>query len=78
MVPNRSRFDDSHVGVLLTDGGDVVSIGGGNVLGSSFRVIAGDSPGSSFIGVGGCVFTNFHSYGDSIGRGSVGSGVGSA
>ena len=56
----------------------MVSVGGGNVLDSSFGVTAGDSTGSSFIGVGGRVFTNFRSYGDSICRGSVGLGVGSA
>jgi hypothetical protein len=48
------------------------------VLGSGFRVIAGDSIGSSLIGVVGRVFTNLRSYGDSVGRGSVGSGIGSA
>ena len=55
----------------------MVSAGGGSVLGSSFGVIAGDSIGSSFIGVDGHVVTNFCSYGDSVGRDSVGSGVGS-
>ena len=48
------------------------------MLGSSFRVIMGDSIGSSFIGVVGRVVTNLRLYGDSVGRGSVGSGVGSA
>ena len=47
------------------------------MLGSSFGVIAGDNIGSSFIGVDGRVVTNLRSYGDSVGRGSVGSGVGS-
>ena len=56
----------------------MVSAGGGSVLGSGFGVIAGDSMGSSFIGVVGRVVTNLHSYGDSVGRGSVSSGVGSA
>ena len=78
VVPNRSRFGNFHASVLLTDGGDVMSAGGGSVLGSGFRVIAGDSIGSSFIGVDGHVVTNLRSYGDSVGRGSVGSGVGSA
>ena len=55
-----------------------MSAGGGSVLGSGFGVIAGDSIGSSFIGVVGRVVTNLRSYGDSVGRGSVGSGVGSA
>ena len=48
------------------------------MLGSGFGVIAGDSIGSSFIGVDSRVITNLHSYGDSVVRGSVGSGVGSA
>ena len=48
------------------------------MLGSGFGVIAGDSIGSSFIGVVGRVVMNLRSYGDSIGRGLVGSGVGSA
>ena len=60
------------------DRGDIVSVGGGKVLDSSFGVIAGDSTGSSFIGVGSCVFTNFRLYGDLICHGLVGSGVGSA
>jgi hypothetical protein len=63
---------------LLTDGGGVVLAGGGNVFGFGFGVIAGDSVGSSVIGVDGLVVTNFRSYGDSVGRGSVGSSVGSA
>ena len=48
------------------------------MLGSGFGVIAGDNIGSSFIGVFGHVITNLRSYGDSVCRGSVGSGVGSA
>ena len=48
------------------------------MLGSGFGVVVGDSIGSSFIGVVGRVVTNLRSYGDSVGRGSVGSGVGSA
>ena len=63
---------------MLTDGGDVVSAGGGNALDSGFGVTAGDSIGSSFTGVGGLVVTNLRSYGDSVCRGSVSSGVGSA
>ena len=47
------------------------------MLGSGFGVTAGDNIGSSFIGVVGRVVTNLRSYGDSVGRGSVGSGVGS-
>ena len=46
--------------------------------GSGFGVVAGGCVGSSFIGVEGRVFTNLRSYGDLIGLGSVGSGVGSA
>ena len=38
----------------------------------------GDGTGSSFVGVEGRVFTNLRSYGDLIGLGSLGSGVGSA
>ena len=55
-----------------------MSAGGGSVLGSGFGVISGDNISSSFIGVDGRVFTNLRSYGDSVCRGSVGSGVGSA
>ena len=64
--------------VLLTDGGDVMSAGCRARLGSGFRVIVGDTIGSSFIGVEGLVVMNFRAYGDSIDRGSVSSGVGSA
>ena len=39
VVPNWSHFGNFHASILLTDGGDVVSAGGGNVLGSGFRVI---------------------------------------
>ena len=56
----------------------MVSAGGGNVLDSGFGVTIGDSIGSSFIGVKGRVVTNLRLYGDSVSRGSVGSGVGSA
>jgi hypothetical protein len=45
---------------------------------SGFGVVAGDGLGSSFVGVEGRVLTNLCSYGDSIGLGLVGSGVGSA
>ena len=48
------------------------------MLGSGFGVIAGESIGSSFIGVVGHVITNLRSYGDSVGHGSVSLGVGSA
>ena len=63
---------------MLTDGSDVVSADGGSLLGSGFGVVAGDSIGSSFIGVDGLVFTNFCSYSDLVSHGSVGSRVGSA
>ena len=46
--------------------------------GSGLGVVTGDSVGSSFTGVEGRVFMNLCSYGDLIGLGSVGSGVGSA
>ena len=55
-----------------------MSAGGGSVLELGFGVIAGDNIGSSFIGVDGRVVTNLRSYEDSVCRGSVGSGVGSA
>ena len=55
-----------------------MSAGGGNVLELGFGVITGESIGSSFIGVDGRVVTNLRSYADSVGRGSVSSGVGSA
>ena len=78
VIPNWSCFGNFHASILLTEGGDVVSAGGGSVLGSGFRVVAGDNIGSSFIGVDGRVVTNLRSYGDSVSRGSVSSGVGSA
>ena len=78
VVPNWFCISNVHASVLLTNGGDMVSAGGGIGLDSGFGVVAGDSIGSSFIGVIGLVFTNFCLYGDLVGRGSVGSGVGSA
>ena len=56
----------------------MVSAGGGSRFDSGFRVMAGESIGSSSIGVNGRVFTNFRSYGDSVVLGSVGLGVGLA
>ena len=56
----------------------MMSAGGGIGLDAGFGVTAGDSIGSSFIGVVGLVFTNFCSYGDSVDRGLVSSGVGPA
>ena len=56
----------------------MVSVGSGIVIDFGFRVAAEDSAGSSLVGVGGRLFTNFRSYGDSIGLGLVGSGFGSA
>ena len=78
MVPNRSRVSSLQASVLLTEGGDVMSAGGRAGLDSGFGVVAGDFIGSSFIGVEGLVVMNFRSYGDSVGRGSVSLGVGSA
>ena len=78
VVPNWSRFGNSHAGILLTDGGDVVSTCGDNGFASGFGVVAGDNIGSSLIGVVGRVVTNLRSYGDSVDLGSVGSVVGSA
>ena len=52
--------------------------GNGIVIDFGFGVAAEDKAGSSLVGVGGRVVTNFRSYGDSIGLGLVGSGVGSA
>ena len=56
----------------------MVSAGGGIGLDAGFRVIVGNSIGSSLIGVAGLVVLNLRSYGDSVGRGLVSSGVGSA
>ena len=56
----------------------MVSAGGGSLLELGFGVTAGDNIGLFFMGVEGRVFINLRSYSDSIGRGSVGSGVGSA
>ena len=78
MVLNRFRVSKFQASVLLADGGDVVLVSNNDGFGSSFRVISGNTIGSSFIGVDGLVFTNFCSYSDSISRGSVGSGAGSA
>ena len=56
----------------------MTSVGSGIVNDFGFGVTAEDNAGSSLVGVGGLVFTNFRSYGDSIGLGLVGSGFGSA
>ena len=56
----------------------MVSVGSGIVIDFGFGVVADDSAGSSLVGVGGRAFTNFRSYGDSVGLGLVGSGFGSA
>ena len=56
----------------------MTSVGSGIVIDFVFGVVAEDSVGSSLVGVGGRVFTNFRSYGDSINLGLVGSGFGSA
>ena len=71
-------FDGLHIGVLLTVEGDVVSAGSGIAADFGFGVAAEDSIGSSLVGVGGRVFTNFRSYGDSVSLGLVGSRFGSA
>ena len=55
-----------------------MSTGGGSGFACGFRVVPGDSIGSFFIGVVGCVITNLRSYGDLVKLGLVGSGVGSA
>ena len=65
------------IGVSLTGGGDVVSIGGGNVFDFNFGVIVGNSAGSVSVGIDGRMFTNFCLYGDLISLGLVGSRVGS-
>ena len=78
VVPNRFHVSNFHASVLLTEGGDMLSAGGGIGLGSGFGVLVGNSIGSSFIGVDGLVITNLHSYGNSVGHGLVGLGVGSA
>jgi hypothetical protein len=50
----------------------------GVVVDFNSGVAAEDSTGSLLVGVGDRIFTNFRSYGDSICRGLVGSGVGLA
>ena len=72
------RLDGFHTGVLLTIEGGVTSVGSGIVIDFGFGVATKDNAGSSLVGVGGRVFTNFCSYGDSISLGLVGSGFGSA
>ena len=72
------RLDGFHTGVLPTVEGVVTSVGSGIVSDFGFGVIAEDNTDSSLVGVGGRVFTNFRSYGDSIGLSLVGSGFGSA
>ena len=63
---------------MLVIGDGVIPVSGDIVLDFGFGVTTGDNVGSSLVGVGGHVFTNFHSYGDLISLGSVGSGFGSA
>ena len=74
----RGRSNGFHTDVLLTVEGGVTSVGSGIVIDFGFGVVAEDSIGSSLVGVGGRVFTNFRSYGDSVSLGLVGSGFGSA
>ena len=56
----------------------MTSVSSGIVSDLGFGVVAEDNAGSSLVGVVGRVFTNFCSYGDSIGLGLVGSGFGLA
>ena len=77
VVLNQFHVGKFQASVLLANGGDVVLVSDNDGLGSGFRVILGNTIGSSFIGVDGLVFTNFCLYGDLISRGSVGSGAGS-
>ena len=72
------RLDDFHTGVLLTVEGGMTLVGSGIVIDFGFGFVAEDSAGSSLVVVGGRVFTNFRSYGDSIGLGWVSLGFGSA
>ena len=74
----RGRSNGFHTDVLLTVEGGVTPVGSGIVIDFVFGVVAEDSVGSSLLGVGGRVFTNFRSYGDSVSLGLVGSGFGSA
>jgi hypothetical protein len=62
---------------LLTIGG-AASVDSDVVIDFSFGVIIENCVGSSLVGVGGRILTNFRSYGDSIDLGLVGSGFGSA
>ena len=71
------RFGGPLIGVLLTVGG-VTSVDSGIVIDFGFGVATEECVGSSFVGVGDRIFTNFRSYGDSINLGLVGSGFGSA
>ena len=73
----RDRFSDPLIGVLLTVGG-ATPVDSDIVIDFGFEVTAEDSVGSPLVGVGGRIFTNFRSYGDSVGLGLVGSGFGSA
>ena len=72
------HFDSLHISVLLVVGGVATSVVNGVIVDFSFGVVAKDGVGSPLTGVGGRVFTNFRSYGDSINLGSVSSGFGSA
>ena len=73
----RDRCGGSPIGVLLTVGG-VTPVDSDFVIDFGFGVTAEDSVGLPLVGVGGRVFTNFRSYGDSVSLGLVGSGFGSA
>ena len=72
-----SRFGGLPIGVLLSVGGAVL-VDSGVAIDFSSGVAIEDNVGPPLVGVGGRVFTNFCSYGDSINLGLVGSGFGSA
>ena len=72
------RLDGFHADVLPTVEGVVISVDSGIVSDFGFGIVTEDNAGSSLVGIGGRIFTNFRSYDDSIGLGLVGSGFGSA
>ena len=72
------RLDGFHAGVRPAVEGIVTSVGSGIVSDFGFGVVVEDNAGFSLVGVGGRVFMNFCSYGDSIVLGLVSSGFGSA
>ena len=71
------RFGSLIVGVwLIVDG--VTLVDSDVVIGLGSGAVMEDGLGSLLVGVGGRIFTNFRSYGDSVNLGLVGSGFGSA